>query len=152
MLNALYANKAKIRILRAPPSFANVKLVMFSKLTVFPHRSLFAVSARSNVHQTKSYFSVNKHPVELHDNHLRVYFPGFKRFLFRIWFCLDTKTHSDYHYIWLRHNCSCTPYCRHPKTNEQLVDSSEISPSITPKNVTIHLMPCKHLRWNLTLI
>lgn len=43
----------------------------------------------------------------------------------------------DYHYFWLRHNCDCKPHCRHAKTGERIVDSSEIPMSITPSSVSI---------------
>lgn len=49
--------------------------------------------------------------VELHDNWLRVHFPG------------PEAAHADFHYIWLRHNCDQD---RHPQTGERTVCPSEL--------------------------
>lgn len=43
----------------------------------------------------------------------------------------------DYHYFWLRHNCDSIPRCRHPKTLERLVDSSEVPMTIKPTSARL---------------
>ncbi|KAL9651266.1 hypothetical protein ABK040_006267 [Willaertia magna] len=50
---------------------------------------------------------------------------------------IDKVIYSDFHYFWLRHNCQCIPHCKHPLTKERIIDSSEISLSIQPKEITI---------------
>ena len=60
---------------------------------------------------------MNGHGVALHDDWLRVFFP--------------TGGHGDFHYRWLRHNCSRD---LHPTTRERTLCSSEISDSLRAKN------------------
>lgn len=60
--------------------------------------------------------------IEAHDSWLRVYFsPGQPR-------------HADFHWFWLRHQCSID---RHPKTAERLLDASEVPVGIQPREVRI---------------
>lgn len=56
---------------------------------------------------------MNGHGVLLHDDWLRVFFPN--------------GGHGDFHFRWLRHNCSRD---LHPKTRERTLCSSEISDSL----------------------
>ena len=38
----------------------------------------------------------------------------------------------DFHYVWLRHNCTCIPGCRHPLSLEPIVDPADVDPSVHP--------------------
>ncbi len=53
-----------------------------------------------------------------HDRWLRVHFRG------------GRPSFADFHYLWLRHNCAQD---LHPTTRERVVDASELSPSIAPR-------------------
>jgi alpha-ketoglutarate-dependent taurine dioxygenase len=57
--------------------------------------------------------------VALHDRWLRVSFDG------------GRPSFADFHYLWLRHNCSQD---LHPATRERVVDASEISERIRPRD------------------
>ena len=44
---------------------------------------------------------------------------------------------EDFHYVWLRHNCGCTPHCRHPATLETIVDLASLQhDAIQPATIT----------------
>jgi hypothetical protein len=60
---------------------------------------------------------------ETHEDYITVSFP-------------NSSSSADFHYFWLRHNCDCKNGCRHVKTNERVVDSSEIPMDIKPLSVT----------------
>lgn len=60
--------------------------------------------------------------VDLFDHHLRVHFDG------------ESARHADFHYRWLRHNSELD---RHPKTNERILDSSELPDDVRPRTVSV---------------
>ena len=60
--------------------------------------------------------------VDQHTDHVRIHFD---------------KEYSDYHYFWLRHNCNCKKGCRHPFTNERVIDSTDVSLKIQPSQVSV---------------
>ena len=51
----------------------------------------------------------------------------------------DTKTSNfyDFHYFWLRHQCSCLPLCKHPKTLEKTLKPTEFPLSTQPLSVEL---------------
>jgi hypothetical protein len=75
--------------------------------------------------------------VEVHPGFLRAYFLKKEE---------QEPFYSDYHWFWLRHNCSCRPHCCHEQTGERLLDSSELrldsqplSAEITPTTGDLHV-------------
>lgn len=46
-----------------------------------------------------------------------------------------TEFYADYHWFWLRHNCTCRPQCCHEITGERLIDSSELLLTAQPISV-----------------
>jgi len=81
----------------------------------FPHqRRLYATKSSEVSH-------------ELHDNFLRLQLNEGS----------NEANSFDFHYFWLRHNCNCQPHCRHPKTGERIIDSSEVPLSISPSSITV---------------
>lgn len=60
--------------------------------------------------------------IEPHDRWLRVFFSP------------ERPRHADFHWFWLRHQCSAD---RHPITSERLLDASEVPLEIQPRDVRI---------------
>jgi hypothetical protein len=48
---------------------------------------------------------------------------------------VDRNETMDFHYIWLRHNCSTIGQSIHPKTGERIIDCADIPPTIKPERV-----------------
>lgn len=48
---------------------------------------------------------------------------------------IDGNDKMDFHYIWLKHNCSTVGHSIHPKTGERIVDCALIPATIQPQNV-----------------
>ena len=46
----------------------------------------------------------------------------------------------------LRHNCNCLKGCRHPKTNERVIDSSQVPLDIVAKSASVEASSL-HLVW-----
>lgn len=75
---------------------------------------------------------VNDARVELRDRWLRV------------WFGEGRPSHADFHYLWLRHNCSED---LHPATRERVIDASEIAADIAPLRAWID-RDALSIQWN----
>jgi len=75
---------------------------------------------------------MNTPSVLLRDRWLRVVFGG------------GRPSHADFHYLWLRHNCSQD---LHPLTRERVIDASEIDERIAPKDAWIE-GDSLFVRWN----
>ena len=80
-------------------------------------RPLFRLVPISRLFVGPSHRSIH---IEKRCNHLRL---------------IDGNDSMDFHYIWLRHNCSTVGLSIHPQTGERITDCAEIPETIQPEHV-----------------
>lgn len=54
----------------------------------------------------------------------------------------------DFHYYWLRHRCPCLNGCVHPKTNERVLNTTDIDLAVKPKSVSVNNINQIEIVWN----
>lgn len=48
-----------------------------------------------------------------------------------------SENKHDFHYFWLRHNCSCFNGCRHPKTKEKIINTTDVDLNIKTNKIKL---------------